>query len=84
MRVIGWMSTLLLVFVVIGLAALTLGAFGSLNQSAPLWVRSLGTLETALSEQMGITQLPSFTRAVTLMVVTSVCCGVAAYIKPRH
>ncbi|MEF2280011.1 hypothetical protein V3W47_17090 [Deinococcus sp. YIM 134068] len=73
----------MLVLMVAALAALTLGVFASLNPNAPLWLRSVGSLETVLSGQVGLGGVATFTRALGLMALTSLLAGLAAYCKPR-
>lgn len=83
MRALRWVFVVLLVVAVVALAALTLGVFATLNSNAPLWLRSLGSLETVLSGQVGLGDVASFTRALGLMALTSLLAGWAAYLKPR-
>lgn len=84
MRALAWILTVVLIACALGLALLTLGAFASLGASAPLWLRSLGSLEHATSAQLGLSSLTNFARAVGLAVLTSALAGLAAYIKPRR
>ncbi|MFB9992443.1 hypothetical protein ACFFLM_10745 [Deinococcus oregonensis] len=83
MRVVAWILTLLLLLFGLGLAALTLGAFAALSAGAPLWLRSVGSLESAMSAGLGWADVPGFTRALVLAVLTSAVVGLGAYIKPR-
>ncbi|UQN05921.1 hypothetical protein [Deinococcus sp. QL22] len=83
MRVVAWILTLLLVLFGLGLAALTLGAFAALSAGAPLWLRSVGSLESAMSAGLGWADIPGFTRALVLAVLTSAVAALGAYIKPR-
>lgn len=83
MRALAWGLTGVLIALALGLAALTLGAFASLGAAAPLWLRSVGSLEHALSGQLGLSGLTNFARAVGLAVLTSALAGLATYLKPR-
>ncbi|THF69157.1 hypothetical protein E7T06_13410 [Deinococcus sp. Arct2-2] len=83
MRVLAWILTLLLVLFGVGLAALTLGAFAALSAGAPLWLRSVGSLENAMSAGLGWADVPGFTRALVLAVLCSAVAALGAYIKPR-
>ncbi len=83
MRALAWFLTAVLVALTLGLALLTLGAFASLGSAAPLWLRSVGSLEHALSAQLGLSSLTNFARALGLAVLTSALAGAAAYLKPR-
>ncbi len=83
MRALAWLLTVVLIAFVLGLTALTLGAFASLGSGAPLWLRSVGSLEHAISGQLGLGSLTNFARALGLAVLTSALAGLAAYIKPR-
>ncbi|GGM00128.1 hypothetical protein [Deinococcus aerophilus] len=74
---------LLLFGLALVLGALTLGAFAALGSGAPLWLRSLGSVEHSLSQQLGTGEWPDFTRALVLAVLTSAVVGLAAYVKPR-
>ncbi|BDP41460.1 hypothetical protein DAETH_14290 [Deinococcus aetherius] len=82
-RALRWGLVLLLLLAVVALAALTLGVFATLNPNAPLWLRSLGSLEGVLSAQAGLGEWGGFDRAVALTVLTSLLAGLAAYLKPR-
>ncbi|WP_103129929.1 hypothetical protein [Deinococcus aerius] len=83
MRALRWLLVVGLALVTLALAALTLGSFASLNPNAPLWLRSVGSVELLLSAQVGAAGLPAFTRAVALTVLTSVLAGLVAFLKPR-
>ncbi|MDB5045188.1 MAG: hypothetical protein JWQ08_1238 [Deinococcus sp.] len=83
MRIVAWILSLLLVVFALALAALTLGAFAALSAGAPLWLRSVGSLESAMSSGLGWAEVPQFTRALTLAVLTSAVAALGAYIKPR-
>ncbi|KQR40900.1 hypothetical protein ASF71_01765 [Deinococcus sp. Leaf326] len=78
LRALAWILTVLLGVLGLGLAALALGAFASLNLAAPLWLRSLGTLSTLALGGAG-----GFAHAVTLSLLASALLGLAAYLKPR-
>jgi hypothetical protein len=82
-RVVAWILTLSLLVFGVGLAGLTLGAFAALSAGAPLWLRSVGTLESAMSAGLGWADVPGFTRALALAVLTSAVAALGAYIKPR-
>lgn len=82
-RALRWVGVVLLTLVTLGLAALTLGSYASLNPNSPLWLRSVGGVEALLSAGLGAGRVPGFTRAVVLTVLTSVLAGLAAYFKPR-
>lgn len=83
MRAVAWILTLLLLLFGVGLAALTLGAFAGLSAGAPLWLRSVGSVESAMSAGLGWADVPGFTRALALALVTSAVAALGAYIKPR-
>lgn len=83
MRVLAWLLTAVLIALTLGLGALTLGAFASLGAGAPLWLRSVGSLEHALSAQLGLGGLTNFARSLALAVLTSALAGLTAYVKPR-
>ena len=83
MRALAWLLTVVLFAFALGLAVLTLGAFASLGSAAPLWLRSVGSLEHAMSSQLGLSSLTNFARALGLAVLTSAVAGLAAYLKPR-
>lgn len=84
MRVAAWLAAAVLALMVVVLALVTLGAYAALTTGAPLWLRSFGSVETAVYDQLGLGGLPGFTRATILAVVTSVLAGVVAYLKPRR
>ncbi|GAA5436218.1 hypothetical protein ACMT4L_05135 [Deinococcus sp. A31D244] len=81
--VLGWVLSLALFGVTLVLALLSLGTFASLAGTGPLWLRSIGSLESTLSGALNVTGLGSIQQAMTLMLLTSVCAGLAAYLKPR-
>lgn len=81
--VLGWVLSLALFGVTLVLALLALGTFASLAGTGPLWLRSIGTLESTLSGALNVTGLGSIQQAMTLMLLASVCAGLAAYLKPR-
>lgn len=83
MRALRWVGVVLLTLVTLALATLTLGSFASLNPNAPLWLRSVGSVELLLSTGMGAGGVPGFTRAVALTFLTSVLAGLVAFLKPR-
>lgn len=83
MRALTWLLTVMLIVFALGLAVLTLGAFASLGSGAPLWLRSVGSLEHVMSAQLGLGDLTNFARALGLAVLTSALAGLAAYLKPR-
>lgn len=83
MRALRWLLVVGLALITLALAALTLGSFASLNPNAPLWLRSVGSVELLLSAQVGAAGLPGFTRAVALTLLTSVLAGLVAFLKPR-
>ncbi|WP_231557276.1 hypothetical protein [Deinococcus sp. YIM 77859] len=83
MRGLRWLGVVTLSLLTLALALLTLGSFAALNPSAPLWLRTVGGLETALSAQVGVGHLPGFTRAVALTLLTSLLAGLCAFLKPR-
>ncbi|MCP2013485.1 ABC-type Fe3+ transport system permease subunit [Deinococcus sp. HSC-46F16] len=82
-RVLGWLAVLGLTLLTLGGAALTLGAFANLNPAAPLWLRTLGSVESLLSGSVGLGDVPGFWRAVGLSVVTSVLAALIALARPR-
>lgn len=75
--------SVLLVLLGLVFAALSLGTFAALTENAPLWLRSLGSLENVLGVRLGTLGLPPFLRAILLAFVSSVLMGLAAYYKPR-
>lgn len=83
MRILNWLVMALLVLLAGALAALTLGTFASLVSDSPLWLRSLGSVEAALSSALGTASLPGFPRALALAVLSSGLLALAAYLKPR-
>jgi hypothetical protein len=83
MLILRWVAVVLLALVTLGLAALTLGSFASLNPNAPLWLRSVGSVEALLSAGVGAGGVPGFTRAIVLTLLTSGLAGLAAFLKPR-
>lgn len=83
MRVLRWLGVVALSLLTLALALLTLGSFASLNPNAPLWLRTVGGVATLLSGQVGAGQVPGFTRAVALTLLTSLLAGLAAFLKPR-
>ncbi|GGL66933.1 hypothetical protein GCM10010840_01100 [Deinococcus aerolatus] len=83
MRALMWLMTVVLMVLAVALAVLTLGAFASLGSTAPLWLRSVGSLEHAVSGQLGLSGITHFARAVGLAVLTSALAALAAYVKPR-
>ncbi|WP_102126577.1 hypothetical protein [Deinococcus planocerae] len=82
-RALRWGLVVVLALAALALAALTLGTFATLNPGAPLWLRSLGSVEGVLSAQAGLGEFGSFQRALGLMVLASLLAGLAAYLKPR-
>lgn len=83
MRALAWLLTALLIVLALGLGVLTLGAFAALGSAAPLWLRSVGSLEHALSAQLGLSGVTHFARAAGLAVLSSALAALAAYVKPR-
>lgn len=83
MRFAQALLTTLLVLLGLVFGALSLGTFAALTDHAPLWLRSLGSLENAVGTQFGTMGLPPFFRAILLAFVSSVLMGLAAYYKPR-
>lgn len=82
-RVLGWLAVLGLTLLTLAGAALTLGAFANLNPGAPLWLRTLGSVEALLSGSLGLGDLPGFWRAVGLSVLSSVLAALIALARPR-
>ncbi|GMA16480.1 hypothetical protein E5F05_14010 [Deinococcus metallilatus] len=82
-RALRWLGVILLALLTLALAVLTLGSFASLNPNAPLWLRTLGGVETLLSRQAGAGQVPGFARAALLTLLTSLLAGLVAFLKPR-
>ncbi|WP_291431304.1 hypothetical protein [Deinococcus sp.] len=64
------------------LALLALGSFASLAGTGLLGL-PFGILESTLSGAQNVTGLGSLQQAVTLMLLSSVCAGLSAYLKPR-
>lgn len=83
MRFMQAILTTLLVILALVFGALSLGTFAALTDHAPLWLRSLGSLENAVGVRLGTLGLTPFLRAVVLALVSSVLMGLAAYYKPR-
>lgn len=83
MRALRWVLVVVLALAALALAALTLGVFATLNPGAPLWLRSLGSVEGVLSAQVGLEGIGTYSRAVGLTLLTSLLAGLAAYLKPR-
>lgn len=82
-RVLGWLAVAGLTLLTLLGAALTLGAFANLSPGAPLWLRTLGSGEALLSGSLGLGDVPGFSRAVGLSVLTSVLAGLIAVVRPR-
>lgn len=83
MKLLGWIGCVLLLLIGLGLAALSLGTFASLSSAAPLWLRSLGSVEQLLVSQLGTLGLGNFARAAVLGAAASALLGLSAYLKPR-
>lgn len=83
MRVIQFLLMLLMAVLAVIFGLMALGTFASLTDGAPLWLRSLGSLEGALGVTVGTFGLPPFMRAVILSVLASLLMAMAAYCKPR-
>ncbi|MBX8466938.1 hypothetical protein IHN32_12110 [Deinococcus sp. 14RED07] len=83
LRMLGWLLSTLLFGLTLLLALLALGTFASLAGTGPLWLRSLGGLESALAEQLGLEGLSGVGQALSLMILTSLCAALAAFVKPR-
>ena len=84
MTALKWLGFVLLFLVTLALAVFTLGSFANLNPNAPLWLRSVGTLETLLTGQAGLGRTAGFLRALGLTLLTSLLAALTAYVKPRH
>ncbi|GAA5501967.1 hypothetical protein Dxin01_01706 [Deinococcus xinjiangensis] len=78
-----WLLMLLLVLLGLGLSFLMLGAYGNMVSDAPLWLRSVGSIEGMLSGKVGDFGLSLFARAILLTLVASLMFALAAYVKPR-
>ena len=72
-----------LIVLALVMAALTLGAFATLNTGAPLLLRSVGTLSATTLDQVGLGRAAPLDRALILSVATGLVAALAAYIKPR-
>lgn len=83
MRALRWLGFAVLALLTLLLAVLTLGSFAGLNPNAPLWLRSVGTLETLLLGQWGLKAGRGFGSAVGLTLLTSLLAAVTVYLKPR-
>ena len=84
MKAVQWLLTVLLVLLGGLFSLLVLGAYSNMTSDAPLWLRSIGSLESVLSSSVGNYGLSLFTRALLLTVLASALFGLAAYIKPRR
>ncbi|MPY65711.1 hypothetical protein F8S09_03240 [Deinococcus sp. SDU3-2] len=82
-RVLGWLAVLGLTLLTLGGAALTLGAYANLTPGAPLWLRTLGSVEALQAGALGLGDVPGFWRAVGLSVITSVMAALIAFARPR-
>lgn len=82
-KALGWLGFALLGLLTLALAVLTLGSFANLNPDAPLWLRSVGTLETLLTGQAGLGGTVGFARALSLTLLTSLFAALTASVKPR-
>lgn len=78
-----WAGIVLAALLTLVLAALTLGSFASLNPGAPLWLRSLGSVEGLLSAGLGLGGVPGFARALGLALLTSGLAGLVAALWRR-
>lgn len=68
-----WAIMVILVLLGLLLGSLSLASFAHLGINASLWLRSLGALLGG-----------GWERAVMLAALSSLCMGLAAYIKPRR
>lgn len=84
MKPIQALLTTLLALLALLFGALSLGTFAALTDNAPLWLRSLGSLENAIGVQLGTMGLPAFVRALLLAGISSTLMALAAYYKPRQ
>lgn len=84
MHALNWGICILLTLLGCGVSLLCISTFASMGTDAPLWLRTLGSLETAMSQQIGIASIPPFTRALSLTILSSLIFGTAAFIKPRY
>lgn len=82
-RGLSWLAVAGLILLTLAGAALTLGAFANLSPGAPLWLRTLGSVEALLSGSLGLGDVPGFSRAVGLTVLTSVLAALIALARPR-
>lgn len=55
-----------------------------MGTDAPLWLRTLGSLENIISQKLAISNIPTFTRAICLTLFSSLLFGAAAFVKPRY
>ncbi|GAA5512116.1 hypothetical protein Dcar01_00830 [Deinococcus carri] len=83
MRILRWLGVVLLGLLTLALALLTLGSFASLNPNAPLWLRTVGSVETLLGARAGVGGPSSFGQAIALTLLTSLLAGLVAFLKPR-
>ncbi len=83
MKAVQWLLTVLLTLLGLALSVLVLGTYSNMTTDAPLWLRSIGSVEGILSSRLGNFGLPLFVRALLLTVLASAVFGLAAYSKPR-
>ncbi|WP_291426993.1 hypothetical protein [Deinococcus sp.] len=79
-----WLLCILLVLLGLGVAVLSVGAYAQLSSSAPLWLRSVGSIEGVIGAKIGTFGLPLFSRALLLSVLASALLGLATYLRPQR
>lgn len=75
--VLRFLGRVVLLLLALGLGALSLGAFASMNYGAPLWLRTLSVTEGVLSASAP--QIPVFVRALLEATVAAGLVYWAAY-----
>lgn len=84
MHALNWGICILLVLLGCGVSLLCISTFASMGTDAPLWLRTLGSLENIISQKLTLSSIPTFTRAIGLTLLSSLFFGAAAFIKPRY
>ncbi len=82
-RVLLLLLSVLLFLTAAALGLLALGLFSSLASNGPLWLRSLGVLGAGAVQGAGLGGLSGVVQAFTLVLLTSLTAGLAAFVKPR-
>ena len=82
-RVLLLLLSVLLFLTAAALGLLALGLFSSLAANGPLWLRSLCVLGAGAVQGAGLGRLSGVAQAFTLVLLTSLTAGLAAFVKPR-